>query len=177
MEPLNAATRAMAKAERKRIPMSVPVQKLAAPDMPGYHLHWFNGTPERIARALEGGYEFVHDRDMSINAVGIGTESAVSGNTDMGSQVSVVAGGGAIGNDGQPVRLILMKIKQEWYEEDQQLVADRNEQVAASLRGANPMGLVGGEGRPGDPTHTYTDKARTKIPDLFTPKRPKVATT
>ena len=168
--PINPATATKA-AERKRIPMSVPVQKLEAPDIPGYHLHWFNGTPERLQRAIEGGYEYVYDRDMRINSVGLGSDSTISGNTDMGSQVSIVAGS-EIGRDGQPIRLILMKIKQEWYDEDQKHQENRNEQVAAALRG----GMVGAEkDASGDSRFRYVDKARTSIPDMFTPKRPKAA--
>lgn len=154
-------------AERRRIPMSVPVQKLEAPDMPGFHLHWFTGSPERLQRAIDGGYEFVDEREMKINNVSLGTVSTASGNTDMGSRVSVVSGT-EIGKDGQPMRLILMKIKQEWYEEDQKLVEARNEQVASALRG----GKIGAEqDAAGDVQHRYVDKNRTKIPDMFTPKR------
>jgi hypothetical protein len=149
--------------------MSVPVQKLEVPDIPGFHLHWFRGDAARIQRALDGGYEFVEDREVKVNNVGLGNESAKSGNTDLGSRVSVIAGD-EIGRDGQPIRLILMKIKQEWYEEDQATVEARNESVAASLRG----GLIGAEkDARGDTQHRYVDKARTTIPDMFTPKRPK----
>lgn len=168
---LNPATAQAPDAERKRIPMSVPVQRLEAPDIPGYHLHWFTGSPERLQRALDGGYEFVDERETKINSVSLGSESTRSGNTDMGSRVSVVSGQ-EVGKDGQPTRLILMKIKQEWWEEDQKLVEARNEQVAAALRG----GLLGAEkDAPGDTGLRYVDKLRTKIPDLFMPKRPKVA--
>ena len=167
LKELNAASREASNAERKRIPMSVPVQKLEAPDIPGYHLHWFIGTADRIQRALDGGYEFVDERETQVNNVGLGGDSTASGNTDMGSRVSVVAGT-ELGRDGQPIRLILMKIKQEWYEEDQKLVVDRNEKVATALRG----GLLGTENdAPGDSVHRYVDRSRTKIPDLFTPKR------
>jgi len=173
MQKLNPATSPESSpAERKRVPMSVPVQRLEAPDMPGYHLHWFVGTPERLQRAQDGGYEFVDERELKLNSVSLGGDSIQSGNTDMGSRVSVVSGQ-EIGRDGQPMRLVLMKIKQEWWEEDQQLVEDRNEKVAAALRG----GLLGAsKDAPGDINFRYIDKARTKIPDLFNPeKRPKVA--
>lgn len=173
MEKINAANRpGKTEAERKRIPMSVPVQRLEAPEIPGYHLHWFNGTPERIQRALDGGYEFVDERDIKINNVSLGAESTKSGNTDMGSQVSVVSGS-EVGRDGQPMRMILMKIKQEWYEEDQKLVEGRNAQVADALTG----GMLGSEkDAPGDSRQRYVDKSRTALPDLFNPnKRRKVA--
>jgi hypothetical protein len=172
MKTINPAnTEQKTLAERKRIPMSVPVQRLEAPDVPGYHLHWFNGTPERIQRAIDGGYEFVDERDMQLNSVGLGNESTHSGNTDMGSRVSVISGQ-EVGRDGQPIRLILMKIRQEWYEEDQKLVDDRNELVAASLRG----GTIGSEkDQANDTNHRYVDKSRTAIPDFFKPKRRVVA--
>ena len=171
IEKLNPASPPKADSERKRIPMSVPVQRLEAPEIPGYHLHWFTGTSERLQRAIDGGYEFVDERETKINNVSIGGESTRSGNTDMGSRVSVVSGQ-EVGKDGQPTRLILMKIKQEWWEEDQKLVENRNEKVAAALRG----GLLGAEkDAAGDTGLRYVDKARTKIPDLFTPKHPKKA--
>ena len=166
LEKLNPASRETPAAERKRIPMSVPVQKLEAAEIPGYHLHWFLGTQERLQRALEGGYEFVDEREMKINNVSLGASTVQSGNTDMGSRVSVLSGS-EVGKDGQPVRLILMKIKQEWYEEDQKLVDQRNSRVADSLLG----GMIGAENdRAGDTQHRYVDKARTAIPDLFKAK-------
>lgn len=170
LDKINPASRnEKSAAERRRIPMSVPVQRLEAPDMPGFHLHWFVGTPERIQRALDGGYEFVDEKELKINNVSLGGDSTASGNTDMGSRVSVVSGQ-EVGKDGQPTRLILMKIKQEWYEEDQRLVEERNEQVAAALRG----GHLGEEHeKAGDARHRYIDKSRTAIPDLFKPKRPR----
>lgn len=171
IEKLNPATNERSAAERKRIPMSVPVQRLEAPEIPGYHLHWFVGSAERLQRAIDGGYEFVDEKELKINNVSLGGDSTRSGNTDMGSRVSVVSGQ-EVGKDGQPTRLILMKIKQEWYEEDQKLVDQRNEQVAASLRG----GLLGADSdSPTDRANRYVDKARTQIPDLFKPKRPRVA--
>ena len=169
VEQLNPGTKARPDGQRKRIPMSVPVQRLEAAEIPGYHLHWFKGDLSRIQRALEGGYEYVAPREMHVNSVGLGNDSVASGNTDMGSRVSIVSGT-EIGTDGQPVRLVLMKIKQEWYEEDQKIVDDRNELVAASLRG----GLFGSErDAPGDSATRYVDKNRTVIPDLFKPKRPR----
>lgn len=157
----------VAAAERKRIPMSVPVQKLEVPDVPGYHLHWFIGSPERLQRALDGGYEFVDEREVVMNNTSLGGTSTRTGNTDMGTRVSVVSGQ-EIGRDGQPTRLVLMKIKQEWYEEDQKLVENRNQQVVDTLLGGMQTGT-------GDTSHRYVDKTRTTIPDFFKPKRPRAA--
>jgi hypothetical protein len=153
--------------ERKRIPMSTPVRKLEVPEIPGYHLHWFMNTSARVQRAIEGGYEFVDEREVRINSVALGGDSASSGNTDMGSRVTVLSGS-ELDTDGQPARLVLMKIKLEWYEEDQKLNEDRNERVAEALRG----GTMGAEkDASGDTRMRYVDKTRTAIPDLFIPKR------
>jgi len=158
IKPINPSNRS-ASPERKRIPMAVPVQKLSVPDIPGYHLHWFQG-PDRLERALQGGYEFVDETETSVNDAGLGGTSTRTGNTDMGSRVSVVAGS-EIGRDGQPIRLVLMKIKQEWYEEDLKLVEQRNDQVINSL-------LAGTQSNGGnDASNRYVDRTRTKIPDFF----------
>ena len=151
--------------ERKRIPMSVPVQKLEVPEIPGYHLHWFRGDAARIQRAMDGGYERVLDHEIMLNNVSLGGNSGVSGNTDMGSGVSVIAGK-ELDHTGQPIRMVLMKIKQEWYEEDQKLVEQRNDQVADSITG----GVAGAAAAAdkGEIKHRYIDKSRTQIPELFT---------
>lgn len=168
LKELNPASRsAVTAAERKRIPMSVPVQRLEVPELPGYHLHWFLSTSERLQRAIDGGYEYVNEGELQINNVSLGGDSAVSGSTDMGSRVSIVSGQ-EVGKDGQPTRLILMKIRQEWWDEDQQLIEARNTKVRDSLLG----GMIGAEhDKRGDSQHRYVDKARTQIPDFFKPKR------
>lgn len=158
-------------AERKRIPMSAPVQKLEVDEIPGYHLHWFLSGPGRLERAVDGGYEYVDARDIQLNNTSLGGDSAISGNTDMGSRVSVVSGQ-EIGKDGQAVRLVLMKIKLEWWNEDQKLLEARNEQVRNALVG----GMLGAErDTSGDSKQRYVDPARTKIPDFFKRKSPLAA--
>jgi hypothetical protein len=167
IEKLNPASPSTSERERKRIPMSVPVQRLETAEIPGYHLHWFLGSGERLQRALDGGYEFVDEREIKINNVSLGGDSAISGNTDLGSRVSVVSGQ-EVGKDGQPTRLILMKIKREWWEEDQKQVEARNTKVRDALLG----GMMGAEqDRQGDSQHRYVDKTRTAIPEFFKPKR------
>lgn len=166
IEKLNSATSSIA-AERRRIPMSVPVLKLETAEIPGYHLHWFNNDAARLQRALDGGYEFVDEREIKLNNVSLGGTSAVSGNTDLGTRVSVVAGQ-EVGRDGQPARLVLMKIKNEWWEEDRKVLEAKTRQVRDSLLG----GMLGAEHETGaDRQYRYVDKTRTAIPDFFKPKR------
>lgn len=151
--------------ERRRVPMSVPVQRLAVPEIPGYHLHWFLGTPDRIQRAEQGGYEFVSDEEIAVNNRDLGGDTASSGNTDLGGRVSVVSGD-EVGKDGQPTRLVLMKIRQEWWEEDQKRLEDQNERIAQAIRGGQVgAGRAGGE-TPADQATRYVKQTD----NLFTRK-------
>ena len=151
--------------ERTRVPMSLPAQRLAVPDIPGYHLHWMLGTPSRIQQALKAGYEFVDPDEADVTNFGLADDASKSGNTDMGSRVSVVAGSDA-GEDGREQRLYLMKIKQEWWESDQKILEDRNEQVAAILRGGQDLSA-----NPHGSDNRYIPDAHRKgVASLFTPK-------
>lgn len=117
------------KAERTRIPMSVPLQKLAVPDIAGYHLHWF--LDSNIARAQQGWYEFVQWDEVDPNQVNVATNKEISGNADLGSRVMIIAGEGV---GGKTNHLVLMKIKEEYYREDQKIHEDRNMEVLKALR-------------------------------------------
>ena len=99
--------------------------------IPGYHLYIFNDTPGRITAATDNGYEFVHPEE-----VGGTTTNVVSRNTDLGDKVRFLVGS----NDGEPMYAYLMKIKQEWWEEDQADLAKRNKQIEQSIRGGKLTG-------------------------------------
>lgn len=159
-------------AERQRIPLTLPVQKFAVPEIPGYHLHWFRGTPERLAQAERAGYEFVNEDEVDINSVQLGGDATKGGNTDLGTRVSVVAGGGDT-EGGQPTRMYLMKQKMEWYVEDQKLLENRNDGVAEALTAAFRTGTVGGKAdgeTSADMAQRYVDPKRARMPDLFRKK-------
>lgn len=167
MKSVNPAnTRDNSLPERTRIPMSVPQQKLAVPEIPGYHLHWFNGNHSRIQQALRAGYEFVDPSEVDVTNTGLADDAGKSGNSDMGSRVSIISGSDTDSDGGVP-RLYLMKIRQEFWEEDQKTLEARNEQVAATIRGGGDVGNNpnGGENR-------YIPESHRKgVADLFTPKR------
>jgi len=93
--------------------------------IPGYHLYIFNDTPGRITAAQDNGYEFV-----TPDEVGGTTANVVSRNTDLGDKVRFLVGS----NDGEPTYAYLMKIKQEWWEEDQKDLQKKNEQTDAAIR-------------------------------------------
>jgi len=148
---------------RSRIPMSLPVQKLAVPEIPGYHLHWMRGDAARIMQAQRAGYTFVSQEEVELANVGIANDAEESGNTDMGTRVSIVSGGD-LDSGGQPERLYLMKLPQEHWEEDQKVLADRNEGIAEALRGGSTPDN-------GSPEGGYIPKAHKRtVENLFTRK-------
>lgn len=148
--------------EATRIPMSLPELKLYVPDIPGYHLHWFRGA--RVGRAQQAGYEFVDPLEVTITNTSLADDASKSGNSDLGSRVSVVAGDADPAN-GSVERLYLMKIRQEWHEKDMAALEAKNEQIAAALRGngdvaPNPYG-----------NEQRYIPSRGKQSNLFTPKQ------
>ena len=92
----------------------------------GYHLYFFNDEPGRIAAALDAGWEYV-----SPSEVGYQSSNVTSTNKDLGDRVSVH---GSKDDLGQPVRQILLKIKQDWWEEDQAEIQARNDKTDTSIR-------------------------------------------
>lgn len=159
--------------ERKRIPMTLPMLKLEVPDIPGYHLHWMRGTTQRLMQADRAGYEFVHPDEVDLNSVGPGGDATHSGNTDMGARVSIVGGAG---EQGEAVRLYLMKQKMEYYLEDQKILQGRNDSIADTLTAQYRSGQIGGQAEgetSADVAARYVDTRRTKVPELFKRKAPR----
>jgi hypothetical protein len=117
------------KGNRKaRVPMSVAMRKLEVPEIAGYHLHWIKES--NIPRALAAYYEFVEDREVPINQRNPGMDTEQSGNTDLGSRVSIAAG---IGGDNKPERLYLMKLSEEYWLEDRAKIDDRNASMMGQI--------------------------------------------
>lgn len=113
---------------RKRIPLSIPQRKLEVAPIPGFHLYWFRD--DNVERALQAGYEFVDDKEVSLNQHGVATRKEISGNADLGSHVRVIAGTAA---NGSAEHLTLMKIREEWWKEDQKVLEERNASVLAAI--------------------------------------------
>jgi hypothetical protein len=159
VNPANAGERI---SERKRIPMSLPRQRLSVREIPGYHMYWMRGTSERISQALNAGYEFVSPDEVNLTNSALAGSATLSGNSDLGSRVSVIAGG-EIDADGQPVRLYLMKLAQEYYEADQAIQARQNDALIETLQ----AGSIGGErGDSRDRGSRYVQSSS----NLFNPK-------
>lgn len=136
------------------IPMSAPVQRLQVPEMPGWKLHWFRGEPGRIARAQKAGYRFVEESEVRVNNFDLGGSKDNSGNTDLGTRVSIEAGE----DDG---RLYLMKVPQELFDYAQRLLGREVDSVVEALT----SGKVGSENdeQDSDTANRYVQKKRTKL--------------
>lgn len=157
--------------EETRVPMSTPELKLATPDLPGHHQHWF--LSGNVERALRAGYVFVDEDEIGIVGRGFANDLSESGNSDLGTRVSIEAGRGVEWR-GQPERLYLMKIRQEWWEADQKKLEDKNDQIASALRGSNVQNLPGNESVEGlDHSHipTWAPQRQKTVNNLFTRKR------
>jgi hypothetical protein len=124
----------------QRVPMNVPRRKLQVRDIPGYRLYWHPQSD--VEAAIQAGYEFVDKSEVSVNSRSIGSASGLGGNTALGSEVSIV------GSKGTGERLILMKIRYEWYLDDKKaLFQEHSSRMRAIFEGDLIM-MPGGEGRP-----------------------------
>lgn len=94
--------------------------------IPGYHLHVFTDTANRIKEALDNGYEFV-----SPDEIGGVSENVVSRNGDLGDRVRYLVNPRATGSEQYGY---LMKQRLDWYEEDQAALQQKNNQIDAAIR-------------------------------------------
>lgn len=94
-----------------RKPFGSHVQKLSYPERPGFHRHWFNDTPGRISRALEGGYKHVQDRD--------------------GKNVSRIVGAAPTGGG---MNAFLMEIPNQYWLEDQAAKNKARDEIDAKIK-------------------------------------------
>ena len=78
--------------------------------MKGYHLRWFNDKDGRVEAALNAGYTFVEPEQ----ARSLGVANLHAENSDLNSKVSKIVSRGS----GEVIRAYLMKIQEEWYQED-----------------------------------------------------------
>ena len=144
-------------------PMSVGQRRLEVAEIPGYHLHWFRGTPGNLARAAQAGYTFVERDEVELNDLDLAGGDDGSG-TDLGSRVSVISGDD-VETKGQAGRLYLMKCREEIWRYAQSLHGEQVDSIAESLRG----GMVGAgqAGETGKDVNNRYLQERTKIPKLF----------
>ena len=160
--PANAPERKVS--GKDRIPMSVPQRHLEVTPIEGFHLHWFLSS--RVSRARQAGYEFVSPDEVDVNNFDLAGDASAHGSSDLGSRVSIPA---SVGGDSEE-RLYLMKLPQEFWEQDQDKLMERNDAVAAALRGGEETG-VGQKNPYGTDGRYIPEGSRQTMANLFTPKR------
>lgn len=154
--PSNAHT--ITVGDKTYIPMSAPQQKLWAPEIPGWHLHWMRGNRQRISQAFAGGYQFVTPEELAevggqYATADLAGDAKAGGSTDMGSRVSIVSGD-EFGPDGQAERLYLMKCPEEVWRASQAVLQKRIDSIAEAIRGGAMLPGPNGEVQ-GDASHNY----------------------
>jgi hypothetical protein len=119
----------------ERVPFGAHRTKLQVPEIKGYKLRWINDVDGRPDEAIEGGYEFVLKDEVPRK---IGQGNLHQDNSDINGRVSRVVSKGKT----SPIRAFLMKIRKDWYEEDQSAKEQVNQQVDEALRQSTPGGNV-----------------------------------
>lgn len=114
---------------RKRIPMSTAQRKMEVAAIDGYYLYWF--AEINLPAAMQAGYEFVDRSETNLIQTGLANDKSISGNTDLGTRVSMI--GSLDGPLGGPERAYLMKLRQEWRDEDRKVIDDRNAAIVGSI--------------------------------------------
>lgn len=156
---------------RQRIPMDTQQQRLEVQEIPGWRLYWFK--EENVARAYcEGHYDFVTSDDVRLNRITISGNPRDSGNTDLGSGVSIVGG---TDKDGRPQRLVLMKLPIELFKEDQATKMQKNvSRLSGVFEGEKIFGEDGEVNESGQLTYTRDVSFRSKgtfVPLMNRPAR------
>lgn len=112
----------------RRIPLGTPMQKLSVPqaqDDPEHVYRWINDTPGRLQKADLAGYKFVEDPTLQVG------EGSDNGNSARDSRVSRLVGRNEKGGEQYAY---LMRIKREWYDEDQESKQQAVDEVDESIR-------------------------------------------
>lgn len=139
--PANAGGVTAEPAKRRRIPLSTPRRKLEADPIPGYMLYWFKES--NIPQALDAGYEFVERSEVRLNQVNEANPADTSGSTDLGNRVSVI--GDKIGERGVPERAVLMKLREEFWREDREVLDNENAKIIQAIFGGEIVAARGGD--------------------------------
>lgn len=111
-----------AEGRQTRVPLGVARSKMAVPEIPGFKFRWINDLQGRVLQAQQGGYEFVTSAEVPT----FGDYDVDNVNRDLGARVSRVV------DKTTGMKAYLMKIKREYWEEDQrekQKVVDETDQA------------------------------------------------
>jgi hypothetical protein len=94
----------------------------------GFHPYWRNDMDGRVQEALANGYEFVHPDEIEEVNLRVGAQPMSA------DKVSRIVG---YTDKGDPITAYLMKIKKEWFEENQAFYQKRNDAIDRAVRTGN----------------------------------------
>lgn len=120
--------------QRRRI-FGQSTQKLALPERPGYHRHWFNDSPGRVEEALNNGWAHVVGRDRKI--------------------VSRIVGSG---RDNKALLAYAMELPLPIWEEDQARVAKTAQDKIDGIKGGGAFRAPAGQAKPSDEGKFYSPR-------------------
>lgn len=110
----------MAKEQRtRRTPLDTRNVLTVAGKDPNYHYRIVNDTGDRVQEMIERGYEIVTDKSIRVG------DRRIDVPTAEGTPVKVSVGSGTSG--------YVMRIKNEWFQEDQQLKAQKVKEMEDSM--------------------------------------------
>lgn len=104
-------------------------QSIAGEKDPNFEYRFVNDTGSRIANFQAAGYEFVEDKDLIVG------DARVFDPSDMGSGKKVTSNDGTVS--------YLMRIKKEWYQEDQATKAARVDETEQAMKHEATQGTYG----------------------------------
>lgn len=123
-EKTTRSTRVVRKPLSQRGPQAISGNK-----NPEYEYRFVNDTGSRLHNFQQAGYEFVTGDELSVG------DSRVNDASDLGSNKRVIS------NDG--TTSYLMRIKRDWYEEDQQAKAQQIKEQEAAMKQEAAQGMYG----------------------------------
>ena len=122
----------------RRNSIGVPRLTLAVTDeIPGYHLCWMNDDGN-VENAVNSGYEFVTRGETEL------VYGVTPLNVDLADKIKQKVG---TTQQGEILYAFLMKIKNEWHEEDMAEIAQENKRIEEAIAGGNINGSAGQDGR------------------------------
>lgn len=114
--------------------------RLAAEEIPGYHLCWVNDTPGNVAEYQRNGYAFVLQHEQGGDQLERADVEARG--TDLGEKVRRHVG---TNDQGDSIYAYLMKVEESLFNEGMRIMEKRNKMMHEQLRRAIKEGHVSGE--------------------------------
>lgn len=114
-----------------RVPFTGFTKKLdIVSHIDGYVLYWINDEPGRIPTLVRHGYEFVAPEEIPDDMPQL---DGLSQNRDIGGKVSRPTK--TMLPNGQPMRMYLMKLRREFFEQDEAAKAERQAAIDRAIAG------------------------------------------